>query len=207
GTGALDAELLDLLADELNVGGVEELKAAGDSLVDTTAKANFRTLGKRFGKAVQQVAKAIAAADAAAISASLKESGEATVLVDGEPVTLGVDDVFVTETPQEGWAVAGDAGATVALDLHITPELRRAGIAREVIRQVQEARKSSGLEVTDRIALGYASADAETTAAVEEHAALIADEVLATALTAGEPGGAETHGDESLGFTFWLAKA
>ncbi|GIG68126.1 isoleucine--tRNA ligase [Phytomonospora endophytica] len=207
GTGELDTELLDLLADELNVGGVEELNAAGDSLVDTTAKANFRTLGKRFGKAVQQVAKAIAAADAAALSASLKQSGEATVLVDGEPVTVGADDVFVTETPQEGWAVAGDAGATVALDLHITPELRRAGIAREVIRQVQEARKSSGLEVTDRIVLRYASAAAETTAAVEEHSALIADEVLATELAAGEPGDAETHGDETLGLTFWLAKA
>ncbi|MEV0643751.1 isoleucine--tRNA ligase [Phytomonospora sp. NPDC050363] len=209
GAAELDAEMLELLAEELNVVTVESLQAAGDSLVDTTAKANFRTLGRRFGKAVQQVAAAIAAADAAALSAALKESGEATVLVDGEPVTVGVEDVFITETPQEGWAVAGDSGATVALDLHITPELRRAGIAREVIRQVQEARKSSGLEVVDRITLRYVSADAETGAAVAEHAALIADEVLATDLAAGEPGWAEAsaHEDEALGLTFWLTKA
>ena len=66
---------------------------------------------------------------------------------------MSADEVLLTETPREGWAVATEAGETVALDLTVTPELRRAGLAREVVRLVQEARKTGGLEVTDRIDL------------------------------------------------------
>jgi isoleucyl-tRNA synthetase len=202
GLDGLGADLLELLAEELNVQAVEPLTG---SLVNTTAKANFRTLGRRFGKRVQQIAAAVAAADAAALSAALHSSGTATLDVGGEPVTLERDDVFLTETPREGWAVSSDAGATVALDLHITPELRRAGIAREVIRQVQEARKATGLEVTDRIELRYRPDDPETAEAVEEHAAAIADEVLATAFGAGEAWpGAAAH--TAAGLTYWLRK-
>jgi isoleucyl-tRNA synthetase len=205
----LGPELLELLSDELNVTTVEPLQRAGGSLVDTTAKANFRTLGKRFGKAVQQIAAAVASADAAALATALQESGEATVVVDREPVTLGRDDVFITEKPREGWAVASESGATVALDLHITEELRQAGVAREVIRQVQEARKSSGLEVVDRIVLHYEAPDAEVRAALEEHAGLIADEVLAVQFTVGQPTwpNAVAETDAATGVTFWLRKA
>lgn len=96
--------------------------------MDTTAKANFRALGKRFGKRVQDVAKAVAAADAAALSLALRQ-GTASVEVDGETITLAPDEVIITETPREGWSVASDSGATVALDLEITEELRRAGLA------------------------------------------------------------------------------
>lgn len=95
------------------------LSEVGGSLVDTTAKANFRALGKRFGKGVQDVAKAVAAADAAALSLALR-SGEATLEVNGETITVGPDEIIITETPREGWSVASDAGATVALDLEIT---------------------------------------------------------------------------------------
>ena len=143
------------IAAELNVGAVAPVSGTAGSLVNTTAKANFRTLGKRFGKAVQGVAAAVAAADAVALSDALRATGSASVTVDGAEVTLGPDEVVVTETPRQGWAVAAEAGATVALDLQITPELRRAGIARDAIRQIQEARKSSGLEVADRIVLRY----------------------------------------------------
>jgi isoleucyl-tRNA synthetase len=205
GFDGLGPELRELLAEELNVQAVEPLTG---SLVNTSAKANFRTLGRRFGKRVQEIATAVAAADAAALSATLRESGTAELTVGGEPVTLERDDVFLTETPREGWAVASDAGATVALDLHITPELRRAGIAREVIRQVQESRKASGLEVADRIELRYAAGDPETAEALAEHASAIADEVLATAFGAGEPWpdgpGAQAH--EAAGLTYWLRK-
>lgn len=162
-------DLLAKIAVELNVGSVTAVGAAGASLVDTTAKANFRTLGRRLGKAVQQVAAAIAAADAGALKDSLRETGSATVLVGGEPVTLGADEVVIVETPREAWAVATDAGATLALALHLTPELRRAGTARDAIRQIQEARKSSGLEVSDRIVLRYRPTREETALALAEH--------------------------------------
>jgi isoleucyl-tRNA synthetase len=205
----LPADLLDEIASELNVGAVTGIGGAGGSLVDTTAKANFRALGKRFGKRVQPVAAAIAAADAAALKEALRAEGVATVTVDGEAVSLGPDEVVVTEKPREGWAVAAEAGATLALDLHVTPELRRAGVARDVIRQVQEARKSGGLEVSDRIVLRYAATDPETATALAEHGDLVADEVLATDHAVGEPdwADADPQRDESLGLTFWFRKA
>ncbi|MFF9480298.1 isoleucine--tRNA ligase [Streptomyces sp. NPDC014733] len=212
GFAGLSEDLRAQIADELNVTSLAALSDMGGSLVDTSAKANFRALGKRFGKGVQAVAKAVAAADAAALSLALRD-GEATVEVDGETVTLTPDEVIITETPREGWSVASDAGATVALDLEITPELRRAGLARDAIRLIQEARKNSGLDVSDRIALRWETADAELRTALAEHATLIADEVLATAFTAEQEAAddAATYGelftDEPLGLAFRLRKA
>ncbi len=113
GFGTLDPELHAQITEELNVEGLASLSEVGGSLVDTTAKANFRALGKRFGKRVQDVAKAVANADAAALSLALRE-GTATVEVDGETITLAPDEVIITETPREGWSVASDSGATVA---------------------------------------------------------------------------------------------
>ncbi|WP_431959949.1 isoleucine--tRNA ligase [Actinacidiphila sp. bgisy160] len=207
GFEALGEELRAQIAEELNVASLASLSEVGGSLVDTTAKANFRALGKRFGKGVQAVAKAIADCDAAALSLALRE-GNASVVVDGEPVALSAEEVIITETPREGWSVASDSGATVALDLEITPELRRAGLARDVIRLVQEARKNSGLDVADRIALRWAAADAELAEALAEHARLVADEVLATDFSSGAPeeGYGPAFTDEALGLTFHLRK-
>ena len=185
GFETLDRELHAQITEELNVTSLASLSEVGGSLVDTTAKANFRALGKRFGKGVQAVAKAVADADAAALSLALRE-GTASVEVDGETVTLAPDEVIITETPREGWSVASDSGATVALDLEITEELRQAGLARDAIRLIQEARKNSGLDVADRIALRWTSTDPEVIAALSEHSELIADEVLATDFAQGE---------------------
>ncbi|MEC4017942.1 isoleucine--tRNA ligase [Streptomyces sp. H27-D2] len=208
GFGALSEDLRAQITEELNVASLASLSEVGGSLVDTTAKANFRALGKRFGKGVQAVAKAVAQTDAAALSLALRE-GTASVEVDGERVALSPDEVIITETPREGWSVASDSGATVALDLAITPELRRAGLARDAIRLIQEARKNSGLDVADRIALRWQAADAETAAALTEHTGLIADEVLAVDTAEGEADAAfgDPFTDESLGLTFRLRKA
>ena len=103
----------------------------------------------------------------------------------GAPVELSAGELVVTETPRSGWAVATDAGETVALDLTVTPQLRRAGLAREVVRLVQDARKASGLEVTDRIALSWTADDgsSDVAEALREHAGPVAGEVLATSFT------------------------
>ncbi|MFD4546846.1 isoleucine--tRNA ligase [Streptomyces sp. NPDC058466] len=208
GFETLDRELHAQITEELNVSGLASLSEVGGSLVDTTAKANFRALGKRFGKGVQAVAKAIAETDAAALSLALRE-GTASVEVDGETVSLASDEVIITETPREGWSVASDSGATVALDLEITEELRQAGLARDAIRLIQEARKNSGLDVADRIALRWTSTDPAVIAALSEHSSLIADEVLATDFAQGEADGAygAPFTDESLALTFRLRKA
>ncbi|QHC21653.1 isoleucine--tRNA ligase [Streptomyces sp. GS7] len=208
GFADLSEDLRAQIAEELNVSSLASLSEVGGSLVDTTAKANFRALGKRFGKGVQAVAKAVAGADAAALSRALR-AGTASVEVDGETVSLAPDEVIITETPREGWSVASDSGATVALDLEITPELRRAGLARDAIRLIQEARKNSGLDVADRIALRWLTADDDVRTALADHAALIADEVLATDFAAGEPDASygPAFTDESLSLTFHLRKA
>ncbi|MFD3520362.1 isoleucine--tRNA ligase [Streptomyces sp. NPDC058653] len=208
GFESLSPELRAQITDELNVSSLAALSEVGGSLVDTTAKANFRALGKRFGKGVQAVAKAVADADAAALSAALRD-GTASVTVDGEPVSLAPDEVIITETPREGWSVASDSGATVALDLEITPELRLAGLARDAIRLIQEARKNSGLDVADRIAVRWSATTEETRTALSTHTSLISDEVLALDFTPSPPdatfGPAFT--DESLSLTFHLRKA
>ena len=203
GWSTLPDDLRAQVAEELNVAELDDLGAAGD-LVDYVVKPSFRALGARFGPATPAVAKAVGAADPATLARQLATDGVATVDVDGTATELTPSEVLVTEAPRSGWAVAAEAGVTVALDLTVTPELRRAGLARDVVRAVQESRKSSGLEVTDRIEVWW-QADGDVAAALREHAARVADEVLALAFTEGPPPvGLGGHRDEDLALQWWL---
>jgi isoleucyl-tRNA synthetase len=207
GFDALPADARAEIAEELNVESVDALGTAA-GLVELSVKANFRSLGKRYGKTTPDVAAEVVAADAPVLVAALREHGT-TTLPSGATVTL--EDVIVTETPSEGWTVASGDGDTVALDLALTPALRRAGVARDVVRLVQEARKAAGLEVTDRITWWWEAADTDgaTAQAVREHAATVADEVLAVAVHEGAPGasdGAVRTDADDLGLTFWLRR-
>ncbi|MEP7092117.1 MAG: class I tRNA ligase family protein, partial [Nocardioidaceae bacterium] len=121
--GRLSEELRREIAEELNVGSVEPLSAAGADLVDFSAKGNFRALGRRFGKQTPRVAAAVAAAEAGALAAALGSEGRAMLLVDGEQVEVLTDEVIISERPREGWSVVNEQGETVALDLELTPEL------------------------------------------------------------------------------------
>ncbi|MBK5308041.1 MAG: isoleucine--tRNA ligase [Frankiaceae bacterium] len=203
GWESLPAELRALVAAELNVMALERL--SGD-LVDVSVKASFRVLGRRFGKRTQLVADAVHAMDPAALAAALA-AGTATVTVEGETLDLSADEVIVTETPRTGWAVASGQGETVALDLEITPELRRAGLVRDVVRLVQDGRKGSGLDVSDRIELWW-HAEGELAAAVREGSARLGEEVLAVSVTEGPPtADLAVHTDAEVGLTFWLRVA
>jgi isoleucyl-tRNA synthetase len=201
---ALGPDLRTQIAAELNVEALESFASAGD-LVSYEAKGNFRSLGKRFGGRTPTVAAAIAAADASRIAADLAALGTATVDCEG-PVELGPDDVILTERPREGWSVVNEHGETVALDLSLTPALVRAGLAREVVRLIQEARKSSGLDVVDRIRLEW-SADGATREALVEHADLVKAEVLAVEMTQAAQPDPAWHVSSELGLAFALAKA
>ena len=117
-------------------------------------------------------------------------------------IAIGPDDVIVTQTPVAGWAVATDGGETVALEVTITPELRREGLAREFIRLVQDARKGDGLEVTDRITVRWRTADPELAQALTEHQAMISSRDTGRRLRArsrpgngGETGSGDLAGD------------
>ena len=201
----MDAELQAEVMAELNVERVESFASAGD-LVDYSAKGNFRNLGKRFGKQTPLVASAIASADASVLSADLTTHGRANVLVtDLGEVEVTPEDVIVSERPREGWSVVNEQGETVALDLELTPALRQAGLAREVIRGVQEARKASGFEVSDRILLQWAATNDATADAVRTHTGLIGDEVLAT--TVAESDAADDwFADDELGLRFAVSR-
>ena len=200
----LGEELRAQVCEELNIGALESLGNAGSDLVDFSAKGNFRNLGKRFGKETPQVAGAIAAADAAALATALTETGKATVLLHGAPIEVGPDHVIISERPREGWSVVNDQGETVALDLELDDDLRRAGLAREAIRLIQEARKSSGYDVSDRIRLSW-TATGNMATALRAHMAEIADEVLA--VSTDESAEASSFADADLGLSFDLAKA
>ena len=201
----LTPELRDEVRSELNVNQLESFGSAGD-LVEHSAKGNFRALGRRFGKQTPQVAAAIAATDAGRLAAELAESGSTSVEFEGETLELGADDVLLTERPREGWSVVNEQGETVALDLELTPELLRAGMAREVIRFVQEARKKAGLDVSDRIRLEL-GADGDLATAIAEHATLIADEVLAVDLQRHNALTDPDAVDADLGLALSLTKA
>jgi isoleucyl-tRNA synthetase len=221
GFGSLPAPLRALVAEELNVHSLEPLDAAGGELVTYTVKPQFRSLGRRFGAATQAVAAAVGAADPALLAQAV-QAGTASVEVPSlGTVELTADDVIVTQTPLEGWGVATAGGETVALDLAVTPALRAEGWAREVVRLVQDARKSDGLDVTDRIALRWSAADPDLAAALNSYRDLIAGEVLAVEFGPGAGTGAagtgaagtgaaaswHEHSDDDLGLRFWLAVA
>ncbi len=209
GFDSLPSELRAQIAAELNVSRLEVLGEAGE-LVDYTVKPNFRALGRRFGARTPAVAAAVLAVPAADIAAAVLAGRTFAVDLDGEPVLAGPDDVIVTQTPRAGWAVATEAGETVAIDITVSPELRQEGLAREVIRLVQEARKNDGLEVTDRIWLRWSTDDQEMVMALTEHAGLIAGEVLAVDYGPGtgpEARAAWEHVEDDLGLTFWLGRA
>jgi isoleucyl-tRNA synthetase len=156
---------------------------------------------------MKEFAAAIAAADPAGIAHTLR--ADQSVVVLGEE--LGADDLIVNQSPASGWAVTSDGAETVALDLELTAHLRRAGLLREIVRIVQEARKNAGLDVSDRIDLQWqVGGSPEPAEAIEEHTAELRAEVLATSLTHGapaDPAGWATGSDEELGLTYWLRRA
>ena len=141
-----------------------EAIGALEELVSYTVKPNFRALGPRFGADMKKVAAAIGKADPAELVASIEGTGSAELSVDGGMVTLTGDELDIRIEGREGFSLAREGAYGVALDLDITPELLDEGVAREVVRAIQDLRKSSGLAVEDRIEL-WLDWDSEESAA------------------------------------------
>jgi isoleucyl-tRNA synthetase len=177
--GALEP-LVDLIAEELNVKRVD-LTESHEVAGTWRAKPNYRALGPRLGPAVKEVASALAGDDGT-LAGSLAGGGTVRLATPDGEVEVGPDDVELSRETRGGWRVAADGGITVALDLEITPDLAREGLAREVVRLVQDARKAAGLEVSDRIELAV-DADDHVREALEAHRQWVAGEVLATRIT------------------------
>ena len=139
----------DLIKHEVNIKEIELLEDASDILVKQI-KPNFKALGPKFGKDMKLISSAINAFNAEDIK-KIEQNGSLDVEINGKNITLGLDDVEITSQDIEGWLVANEGALTVALDVTISEELRKEGIARELVNRIQNLRKDSGFEVTDRI--------------------------------------------------------
>jgi isoleucyl-tRNA synthetase len=183
--------LTPLLAAELNVKAIEVATSA-DALVRLEAKPNFRSLGKRFGKRTPLAAKAVEALSGDQLRA-FQRGEELVVSVEGESHALIGEDLDIIPRSSSGLVVQQDGGFFAAIDPEITAELRREGLARELISRVQRMRKDTGLAVSDRITLRVGG-NSDVVEAVRVHHDWIADEVLATELVVVE-GGSKAQSD------------
>jgi isoleucyl-tRNA synthetase len=166
----------DLVRSELNVRSLRYVSEA-DELGRFELKPNYRTLGPRFGRQMPQVAAAIAALD----PGRLREGGRVGVNFNGQEHEIGPEDVQIVLQPLEGYQVERSGTHAVALNLELDDELRREGLAREVVHAVQAARRDAGLNVEDRIELTLAG-DEELLTAARAHEDYVAGETLATSL-------------------------
>ncbi len=139
----------DIIKHEVNIKEIELLEDASDILVKQI-KPNFKALGPRFGKDMKAIANEIINFTSEDIN-KIEQSGVLDFVINGKNITLGIDDVEITSQDIEGWLVANEGALTVALDVTITDDLRKEGIARELVNRIQNLRKDSGFEVTDRI--------------------------------------------------------
>ncbi|HEV3450737.1 MAG TPA: isoleucine--tRNA ligase [Acidimicrobiia bacterium] len=174
----LGDELRAQVADELNVKALEPVRDL-EGLLDYSVAPRFRTLGPRLGPLVRPLQAVLAAADGAALRRALETDGRVVVTVDGQAVELGPDDVDVRARTHESLALAEDGGVAVALDTALDDELRSEGLARELVRALNEHRKALGLDLADRVRVEL-GADGRVAAAARRHADWIQEEVLAT---------------------------
>jgi isoleucyl-tRNA synthetase len=166
----------ELILSEVNVKELDILDEASSLLVKKI-KPNFKTIGPKYGKFMKDISALVAGFDQDQIR-SIEQTGKWEHVIEGQTISLESTDFEITTQDIPGWLVASEGEITVALDITLTDELKAEGVAREVVNRVQNIRKESGLEVTDKIALRI-----ETTAIIQEaivsHKDYICSEVLA----------------------------
>jgi isoleucyl-tRNA synthetase len=170
----------DLVTAELNVKELDFVSEEAD-LVSYAVKPNYRSLGPRFGKRMPQVAAAIEALDPTHVAEVMARGVGVGISIEGDEHMLVPDDLTLALQPLEGYEVEAEAGHAVALQLELDDELRREGLAREIVHAVQNARRGAGLDISDRIELSLGG-DEELLDAARVHEPYIAGEVLATSV-------------------------
>ena len=203
GWNLLPKAMKDQIAEELNVVNIEDISQAHGDLVDVSVKANFRSLGGKYGAVVQEISTAIAEFQAAALVKEIRSNGSVSISTSNGPCTISLEDLVITEQPKSGWTVASHDGESVALDLTLTPDLIASGQVREVIRFLQEARKMQGFEISDRILIDY-NLNADALSAIADAMKYIQNEVLALQMTHDST---LPLGENDLGLSAKLQKA
>ena len=168
-----------LIMNEVNVKDIRFVDGAAGVLVKKV-KCDFKKLGPKFGKQMKAVAAAVAEMTQEAI-AELEKNGKYTLNLDGAEAVIEASDVEIISEDIPGWLVANEGKLTVALEVTVTEELRREGIARELVNRIQNIRKSSGFEITDKIKITI-SKNTQTDDAVNEYNTYICNQVLGTSL-------------------------
>jgi isoleucyl-tRNA synthetase len=182
----------DLIMSEVNVKELKFVEGAG--ILVKKVKCNFRTMGKKFGKQMKSVAAAVDALTQEQI-AQLESNGTIGITVDGNELTVEAVDVDIISEDIPGWLVANEGALTVALEVELNDQLRQEGMAREIINRIQNMRKDSGLEITDRINITLAP-NASVEAAVESFGDYVKTQVLADSITIAENNGTEVEFDD-----------
>ncbi|HEX6020541.1 MAG TPA: DUF5915 domain-containing protein, partial [Solirubrobacter sp.] len=180
--------LADVVLEELNVKELRYVSQA-DELGSYEVKPNYRALGPRFGKQMPQVAAAVAALDPAHVASALRDGGRVAISVEGADHELSDDDLMLAMRPLEGYQLEREGSHAVALELELDDDLRREGLAREIVHAIQNARKNAGLQVEDRIELALGG-DEELLEAARAHESYVTGETLAVAVNyngGGEP--------------------
>ncbi len=182
----------DLILSEVNV---KELRfVEGSGVLVKKVKCNFRTMGKKFGKLMKGIAAAMSALDQAQI-AELETNGKIAVDVEGNAVEVEAADVEIISEDIPGWLVSNEGKLTVALEIELNDELRNEGMARELISRIQNLRKETGLEITDRIYVTL-TPNEKVEKAVAGFADYIKSQVLALDITLADNDGTETELDD-----------
>ena len=181
-----------LLKNEVNVKEVNFIE--GQGILVKKVKCNFRVMGKKFGKLMKGVAAQMSALDQDQIAA-FEKAGNITLNIDGQEAVVEVADVEIISEDIPGWLVSNEGNLTVALEVELTPELKKEGMARELINRIQNLRKETGLEITDRIKVTVAPNE-ETNAAIESFGDYIKGQVLADSIEIGDNAGVETEFDD-----------
>jgi isoleucyl-tRNA synthetase len=198
--------LADVVRAELNVKALRFVEQA-DELGSYEIKPNYRTLGPRFGKAMPRIAIAIASLDPAHVATTLREGRNVAIVVDGHDHELQAEDLLLALQPLDGYQLEREGSHAVALELALDDELRREGLAREVVHAVQNARKAAGLAVEDRIALTLGG-DSELLEAARAHEPYVTGETLATRVDyAAENGAGEAATIEGRELRIAVARA
>jgi isoleucyl-tRNA synthetase len=167
----------ELLRDELNVKQIDYATSA-DQYITYLVQPNFKQLGPKIGKLLPGVKAALGKADGAALLAELSTAGKVVLNIGGEKVELDNEDIQVRLQAKPGWAAAQGSGCVVVLATELTPELLAEGLARDVVRLIQDRRKDIGLDFTDRIEIGIVGASPELQKAISDNMEYINGETL-----------------------------
>ncbi|MBN2070899.1 MAG: isoleucine--tRNA ligase [Candidatus Krumholzibacteriota bacterium] len=182
--GWLDDEgLVSLLLDELNVKAVESV-ASTDDFIRSSVKPDYSILGKRFGKNMKAAANVIGNLSRESIS-ELVEKEKVSVEIDEKKEVISLDEVQVHQDTEEGFSAESEGGLTIILDIKMTPELIKEGIARDLVNRIQNLRKDSGFDVSDRIELSYDAPD-EIAEVFDLYGDHISSETLAERISRGK---------------------